>query len=325
MKRRSHHVTVSGFLVLLVFPVSGHTQDLGPLIAHCTSEGAPSLLTACSNAVLAGQAIQGGIAIADAAGAELPGTSSTIGRWLGHSPRVSLATSIRVAFFEMPDIRGQDIDGQGKSTVTSYGLKETVAIGVLDGFSIAPTVRGIFSLDLIGSVSLLLLAEGDGFTENQAMISGGARLGLFRESFTMPGLTVSVVQRYGGAVGWRNGGTWQTELETDISATSVRATIGNDLFPLAVLAGIGWDWSKGALGVQVTDPSDPNVWGIASTDALISRRNVYFVGMSVTRFILQLSLEAGWAGGYSDLSGYHGAYDPGSRAPFMGLAGRLTL
>jgi len=325
VKRWGHHVTMSGFLVFLVFPVSAHTQDLELLVAHCASGGTPSLLAACSNALLAGQALQGGITIADAAGTELPGTSSTIGGLFGRSPRVSLATSIRAAFFEMPDVHGQGTDGQGTNTVTSYGLKGTVVIGVLDGFSISPTVGGIFSLDLLGSLGLLLLDERDGFTDNQTVMSGGMRLGLFRESFTMPGFTISVVQRYGGAVGWGNTGSLQTQIDTDVSATSVRATVGNDLFALALLAGIGWDWSKGALGVQVTDPVDRNIRGVASTDNLISRRDIYFIGMSVTRFILQVSLEAGWAGGYSNLPGYQGAYDSGRRAPFMGLAGRITL
>ncbi|SVB74903.1 uncharacterized protein METZ01_LOCUS227757, partial [marine metagenome] len=196
---------MSGFLVFLVFPVSAHTQDLELLVAHCASGGTPSLLAACSNALLAGQALQGGITIADAAGTELPGTSSTIGGLFGRSPRVSLATSIRAAFFEMPDVHGQ-----GTNTVTSYGLKGTVVIGVLDGFSISPTVGGIFSLDLLGSLGLLLLDERDGFTDNQTVMSGGMRLGLFRESFTMPGFTISVVQRYGGAVGWGNTGSLQT-------------------------------------------------------------------------------------------------------------------
>ena len=325
VRGRGCRVTILTSLALIVLPVSSHPQDLGPLISQCASGGAQTLLNACRGAVLAGQAMRGGIAIADAGGAELPGSSSTIGRRLGRSPRVSLAASIRAALFEMPDIPGSGTVAQGTNTVLAYGIKGTMAIGVLDGFSAVPTVGGILSLDLLGSLSLLILSEGDGFSGNQALISGGARLGLFRESFTMPGVTVSAVRRYGGDGGWGNGATPRTEVDTDISATSVRATVGKDLSALAVLVGIGWEWNKGTLGVRVPDPGDPSVSGVASTDALTSRRDVYFIGVSITRLVLQLSLEVGWAGGYDDLPGYQGAYDPGSRVPFTRIAGRLTL
>ncbi len=325
MTRMTHPSKITGLLALLLLPVPAHAQDLSPLVAQCASGGSSSLLTACRSAVLAGQTIRGGIAITGAGGTELPGTSSTIGRRLGSSPRVSLALGVQAASFEMPDLRGAGSDGQGTNTVAAYGLKGTVAVGLLDGFSVIPTVGGVFSVDLLGSLGLILLGEGDGFPKNEVMISGGARLGIFRESFTMPGVTVSAVQHFGGAAGWTNGGTPRTDVDADLSTTSVRATVGKDLFGLAVLAGVGWDWNMGALDVRVSDPADPTVLGVAATDALTSRRNVYFAGLSITRLVLQLSLEAGWAGGYAALPGYPGAYDPGSAVPFAIIAGRLTF
>jgi hypothetical protein len=49
------------------------------------------------------------------------------------------------------------------------------------------------------------------------------------------------------------------------------------------------------------------------------------VGASLIRLVFQFSLEAGWAGGYDDLAGYQGEYDPGGVTPFVNLAFRLTI
>ncbi|MED5199204.1 MAG: hypothetical protein VYB51_05310, partial [Gemmatimonadota bacterium] len=81
-------------------------QELRGLILECESGGPAELLTSCQSAVLVAQAIRGGIAISDAAGAELSGSSSTIGRRLGSTPRVGLDLRFRVARFSMPDMVG---------------------------------------------------------------------------------------------------------------------------------------------------------------------------------------------------------------------------
>ena len=65
-------------------------QDLTPLVMQCASGGSPELLTSCQSAVLAAQAIRGGVAVAATAGADLSGSSSTVGRRLGSTPRVSM-------------------------------------------------------------------------------------------------------------------------------------------------------------------------------------------------------------------------------------------
>ena len=206
-----------------------------------------------------------------------------------------------------------------------YGVKGSVAVGVLDGFSLMPTVGGILSLDLLASASLLFLGESDGFLGNEGLLSVGGRVGIFRESFTLPGVTVSAMRSFGQHVVWTDAVNGE-QIDTDISTTSVRAVIGKDFFTLAVLAGMGWDWDRGEMGVQVPDPAAPGGGqGIGLMDGLTIRRSVYFAGVSITRLVWTLSLEGGWAGGYDGLAGYPGVYDPGAITPFVSVAARLTI
>ena len=300
-------------------------QDLTPLVTQCWSGGSAELLTSCQSAVLAAQAIRGGIGLADAAGADLSGASSTIGRRLGSAPRVSLDLRLRMARFRMPDILGGGTGVAGENAINGYGVKGSIAVGVLDGFSLMPTVGGLLSLDLLGSASLIFLGESDGFLGNEGILSVGGRLGIFRESFTLPGLTVSVMQSFGQNVDWTSAAVSGSQMDTDISTTTVRAIIGKDFFTLAVLGGVGWNWDRGEMGIQVPDPTITGEQGIGSMGDLTTRRSVYFAGVSITRLVFQLSVEGGWARGYDGLAGYAGAYDPGAITPFASVAGRLTI
>ena len=301
---------------------SATAQDLSPLVTQCAAGGSAQLRTSCQSAVLAAQAIRGGIALADRTGAELSGSSSTVGKRLG-SPGVSLDLRVRLARFAMPDILGGGTGIADEDAVNVYGLKGSVAVGLLDGFSLMPTVGGVFSFDLLASASLLFLGEDDGFLGNQSLLSVGGRVGVFRESFTLPGVTVSVMQSFGQSVDW-TGVVAGSSLESEISATSVRATIGRSFFTFDVLGGMGWDWDRGDLGVQVPDPAIPGGLGTGLLDGLTTRRSVYFAGVSITRLVYNFSVEGGWAGGYDGLVGYVGAYEPGARMPFISVAGRVT-
>lgn len=325
MKRRRLRLGPLALAAVLAGSADAAAQDLEPFIARCAAGGSSSLLTACQNAVLAAQALRGGIAVTDAVGDALPGSSSTIGRRLGASPRVSVALRLNLALFDVPDVLDSGPLSLGESSVEAFGVRGTVAVGVLDGFSLLPTVGGILSFDLVGSASLLFLQDGDGFSDNVSLLSIGGRLGLLRESFTMPGVTVSLVQQYGERFTWGGITDSGTRVDADVSTTALRAAIGKDLFTMAFLAGVGWDWQKGELAVRVKDPERPGAQGVADADDLTTRRTVYYGGVSMTRLVFQFSVEAGWASGYDDLPGYPGDYDPGGITPFVNLALRLTL
>jgi hypothetical protein len=263
--------------------------------------------------------------LADAAGADLSGASSTIGKRLGSSPRVSVDFRLRMARFGMPDVLDGGTGVAGENFINGYGMKASVAVGVLNGFSLMPTVGGLLSFDLLGSASLLFLDESDGFLGNEGIVSVGGRLGIFRESFTLPGLTVSVMRSFGQSVEWSSAPMDGARMDTDISTTSVRAIIGKDFFTLAVLGGVGWNWDRGEMGIQVPDPVIFGGQRVGRMGDLTTRRTIYFAGVSITRLVFHFSVEGGWAGGYDGLPGYPGVYDPGAVTPFVSVAGRFTI
>ena len=224
------------FVVVVGCFGTASAQDLTPLVMQCASDGSPELLTSCQSAVLAAQAIRGGIAVTHTTGAELSGSSSTIGR-RGSAPRVSVDVRLRIGRFVMPDLLGGGTGAVGENVVNTYGVSGSVAVGVLGGFSLMPTVGGVLSLDFLASGSLIFLGESDGFPGNEGIFSVGGRFGIFRESFTLPGVTVSVMKSSGGSVELTEGVN-ASQIDTDISATSVRVTVGKDFLHLRGLGGL---------------------------------------------------------------------------------------
>jgi hypothetical protein len=245
---------------------------------------------------------------------------------------VGLDLRFRVARFSMPDMVGGGPGIAADNDVYVYGIKGSVAVGVFDGFSWMPMVGGMLSLDLLASGSLLFLGESDGFSGNEAIGSIGGRLGVIRESFSLPGLTVSAMRSFGQQVNWADD-LDVTRIDTDISTTSVRAVVGKDFFILGVFGGFEWNWDQGEMRVQVPDPTIPRGEGISQMGDLTTRRTVYFAGVSIIRLVWTLSVEGGWISGYDGLTGYPGVgdfrdhqhYDPGAITPFVSVAARVTI
>ena len=181
--RISARLSMDVCLALCLLVVSGSfstawAQNLTPFVTQCASGGSAELLTSCQSAVLAAQSIRGGVALAHTMGPELSGSSSTIGR-RGSAPRVSVDVRLRMARFVMPDLLGGGTGAAVENVVNTYGVNGSVAVGVLDGFSLMPTVGGVLSLDFLASGSLIFLGESDGFAGNEGIFSVGGRLGIF--------------------------------------------------------------------------------------------------------------------------------------------------
>ena len=195
-----------------------------------------------------------------------------------------------------------------------------LAAGLLDGFSPRPTVGGVLSLDVFAGAGVLFLPEGAGFLGNTTTWGVGANVGLLRESFTLPGITLSAAYRGVGELqlGDRTAGD-AIQVVFDPSVTSLRALIGKDLLAFGVLAGVGWDRISSDASLTVAGP------GAASGDVK-STRPLIFGGASVNLLLVQFSAEGGWAGGFDAVPGRStSGYDPEDGSLFLSLAGRVTL
>ena len=123
-------------------------------------------------------------------GSPVPGTASTHGMRLGSVPRLSGSTRIVVLPMELPPLR--DRTANEGVEVLMAGLSTQMSVGILQGLSPLPTVGGLLSLDAVVRGSWLLLPDDQGFdTGNVFAGSIGLRLGILRESFTLPALSLT--------------------------------------------------------------------------------------------------------------------------------------
>jgi hypothetical protein len=248
----------------------------------------------CAVAVGAGRDVATDIGLLASPGAEVPGRGSALGRRIGGSPR--FAPWIRAAGHSLtvPDLG--DPTGAGEASFFVPALQGGIGVGVFDGFGVLPTVGGVLSLDLVAQGSFLFLPREQGFDGRVDVVSFGARVGLLRESFTLPGVTLSVARRLSGSV--RLGDTAAGDggqVVVDPSVTSLRATVGKDLFAFGVLLGAGWDDFSSETTARVTDGSG----GFATVSSTLEMsRTLYFLGLSRQLGVFTwASLEVGWAQG----------------------------
>ena len=169
---------------------SAQAQDLTNLITQCGG-ASPLGVTACQKTVLRAQAAQGALGLAVSGGAALPGSASTLGWRTKGSPRFALTGWGTLTRATIPTGVLPWSSQVQETTVTLPAVHVSGTMGLFDGFSLGPTVGGFGSLDLLGSAQWIATPEDEGFQKNNVGWGVGARLGFLRESFTLPGVSLS--------------------------------------------------------------------------------------------------------------------------------------
>ena len=293
------------------------------MAAECAAAQS-QIMPLCLEGVLALQAARGGIGLAASQGTPVPGSTSTLGRRLGSTPRVALSLRGGLTRVGMPDPRAGDAPADER-TFWAPAIEGAVTVGMTDGVSLLPTVGGVFSLDLLGSLTVMGLSDGAGFRGSVQGVGYGARLGLLRESFTLPGVSVSVTRRRLGDVEWGEAGTDRARGVVRTTVTSVRAAAGKDFLAFGIIGGWGWERYGGSTTLTVTQAA-PSLTGEARSGDFTSDRRLFFGGLSYTFLVLQLAAEGGFATGWEEVpERSDGGYDPTAGSIFGSLSGRLTL
>lgn len=309
-------------------PAPAPAQAWEGLADDCVASGGGAAADACVDGALALQATRSGIGLAAAGGSGLPGTASTVGRRLGATPRLSVAFRASGTRHRRPRIF-DDASSTGDEGVLVPAAHLRAALGITDGLSPAPTVGGLLSVDLLASLDYLALPRGDGFDEGVTAWGLGVRLGIVRESFTLPGFSLSAVHRRFGEVRLSRadapvGGV--RELDFDLSQTSLRATVSKDFLPVGLLAGAGWDRYTGEAGVRVAMGGGGGGGAGGRSDDVADDRFLVYGGASLTFLVVQLSAEGGWAAGHDAFpESRRPGFDPGGGSPFGALAVRITF
>lgn len=313
-------VVVAALVGALPVGADLRAQTPAAISAPCISGGGDAAV--CSATAVAAQALLGHLGVASGLGSEVAGTASNLGQRLGTTPRLAFAARLGVVRLGLPDL--SDASGLGETAFSVPTAHVDATVGLFDGFRIMPTVGGFLAVDLFGRASIAFLPSSEGFESRASALSMGARIGLFRESFTLPGVSVSVSRRLAGetTMGDASGGG-AGQVVVDPAVTSVRATIGKDLFAFEALAGFGWDDYSGDATYSVTDGLGGVFNGAASLEA---SRRLYFVGASRSfSIVFLLSVEAGLAQGFDPVASYAGSFDPTKSSFFVSAAFRLTI
>lgn len=281
-------IAFAGILLCAAAPV--HAQSLYDQCA-----GQPSEQT-CRRIAAAALSLPARMALLSAGGNPLAGTTGTIGMRMPGSPRVSAAVRGTLGRARMPDIRMSDAEGDIAFTAGSIALD--VGVGVFDGVNLAPTIGGFASLDLLASAGLLRIPEDDGLGTSSAFTwAAGARVGILRESFTAPGVSVSALYRSIPDVSYRSETAGDaTQFDADNGRViSVRGTVGKRVLGVGWTGGIGYDHVPSDVAIQ---------YGVFSTglpvtvalgeDGVTDSRLSWFGSASYTASVFNFVIELGW-------------------------------
>lgn len=300
-------------------------RGLAELVDRCAA-GNPAFESPCREIGLAAMSLQQGIGLVGALGSDIPGSPSTLGRRLGSMPRLGLAVSGGVVGVGAPPVAAAMAVGlEGRETLVLPGLRVDVVAGVFDGFRLAPTTGGLLAVDLIGSYSRVRLPNGAGVTGSGSGLGLGARIGLLRESFTTPGISVSATRRWHGSfqAGSIDAGTL-AQADTELTVSSLRAVAGKNWFVVGMMGGVGWDRYEGETRLSVPRGGTTDRGSV--TGHVASERMVYFLGGWFNFVITQASAELGVADGVPDpFQARAGTYDPSGLTWYLSTAFRISF
>lgn len=340
--------------------IAAPCMRLGPTAPAAASEW-------CIQAAQAASSAQPQLGILIAAGNPLLGAGRAgSGFRLGILPQASITGKLSLAGVRLPEIRASQPAGGadfGEVEFVAPALTGTAMVGLLPGVNLAPTAGGVGSVDLIAQATYLPFetfnTPGLGERSPDLAYGLGARIGIVRESFVLPGVSVSGMYRRLGKVAFGNvcQGTVQIttrdfgqaytfeeglcvapsemsgvpgdpgEFAFDLSNTSVRAVVSKRRLPVGIAAGIGYDQWQSHLAFGFRAPNDPRFFRASDVDLSSGLFSAFANGVLTLPFV-SFALEVGWLGGGDNLAGFDAGrseFDPTSGIWFGSMGVRLSL
>lgn len=242
----------------------------------------------CNDALNAAYVIQPALAIAASGGNPVAGASSTLGMRIGRIPRVSATLRATGVTTRIPEVAPAHSSNTNREFFRSINLD--VSVGLLKGWSLLPTIGGFASIDVIGSVGKMIVP--DALLDNSpASRAAGVRVGILRESFTTPGLSLTALYRSIDDVRHGRSANEATYALSDMRDVSLRAVLGKRVFVLGANLGVGLDRMTSRASA-----SSPNSTGLVSA-GFPSITHTYptgFASVNWTTLIVNVVLEGGY-------------------------------
>lgn len=321
------------------------------LETRCAAIGQAQAREVCATVAQAVESAQPQLGILLAGGNPTLGTASTGGVRLGVLPRVSGSVRINAVQVKVPNIL-EDDGGDDDRSFFAPALGANLSIGLMPGVSLAPTIGGFGAIDLLASATWIPtnLVDVEGVEDGTENISWGAgvRVGIIRESFLTPGISVSAMYRrlgtfrYGdvcpagtvdaGGVAACTGSGDEGEFAFDLANWSGRAAISKRLLGVGLTAGVGYDrfTSDGELAFRGEPigvvPGTRRVYRFEDLEVESGRWSAFLDG-SFTLLLATLTAEIGWMQGDDPIDGFPSTsdFDPGEGTFFGSLGLRLSL
>ncbi|MBR9989289.1 MAG: hypothetical protein KFH98_05995 [Gemmatimonadetes bacterium] len=301
------------------FGAGGGDARAQSLRDDCTAYAAGALAY-CESLADAAGTLPARLAIAAAGGNPVAGTASTLGMRMPGSPRWSIALRSTVAGASVPPI-----DGERGESPTLWSVNADGVVGLFNGFNLLPTIGGFGSVDVLASAGVVAVPEGRGFERSSPLTWAlGARVGVLRESFTAPGVSVSAMYRSLPDVEFGDSAPGPYYLNSKQSVVSVRAAAGKRILGLGFTGGVGYDRVRGSIHGQGELPGTmtPNVVSIEESGVTWGRTS-FFGNVSYTLLILNFAAELGWQESGERPADAH--ENTGKGGLFGGIAARLAI
>lgn len=317
---RARLVAATLALTALAAPPAGHAQNLRE---QCDGPFGLTAQQFCRDLADAADIIQPRLGISATGGNPVAGTASTLGMRIGSTPRISVGLRAAASRVSGPPVTRTG--NAGDLGFTSASLSLDASAGVFHGVRLLPTVGGFGSVDVLGSVGIRPLPGGRAYDGTGATWALGARVGILRESFTAPGISVSAMYRSLGSFSYGDRDLERYDaflMLESYRVTSVRATVGKRVLGVGLSGGVGHDRYRADATVRFREsPSLPALE--VRENGMANNRNSVFGNAAMTFMILNLSVELGWQEGGDTGPGVHRKVGKGG--PFGGLAVRLVI
>lgn len=313
--------TLPFVVAIALQPAAAQAQDgLARACADASTQAGTAAY--CATIAQVADLMPGRISMAAAGGNSVPGTGSTLGIKLGTFPPFSIAGRFTGVRTGLPAAQGVDTDADEGVTLTSW--HGDLSIGLFSGFSPFATVGGVGAVDLLASIGTVDLPDEDGLNGNNITTWGvGARIGITRESFTAPGISLSVMYRDLGEFTYGNYQLQGADAFVHVDETwqwSVRGVVGKRITALGVVGGLGYDRYGGEALMRVRDGGG----FVEVMDDHSGGRWNAFVNGSFTLLVLSATAELGWQSGSAAPAGAL-VDESGDGAFFASFALRLGL
>lgn len=213
----------------------------------------------CAQVVTTMQSVQPTIGIAFSGANPTLGTASTIGTRLGLFPHISVTARANIAPVDMPNLFNgfnatlttTQLPALGTSKLALASLEGDVAVGLFNGLSFGPAVKGLGAVDLLGSVSFVPAAKKAGINSTIYNFGGGARVGILKQGILMPGISISGMYRRMNDVTFGDIAAGDpAQFTTNLTTLSLRGAVSKGLMLLDVAAGAGYDIYKSNIDMQ---------------------------------------------------------------------------